>query len=70
MIWMAVTPDELELPIATGRTAGELAKTLQVTVSTVRTLECRRRQGKYKYNGKPGDSGMPPKYKIYKVDEI
>lgn len=45
-IYMAVTPDKLELPLAVGNTATELAKTLKIKEDTIFTGISRNYSGK------------------------
>lgn len=44
-IWMAVTPDEYELPIALEDSSAKLAELLGISASTVRGSEFRDRSG-------------------------
>lgn len=43
--WMAVTPDELEIPLYVAENKKELADYLGVTESTIATAEFRKRKG-------------------------
>lgn len=45
-IWLAVTPDEYELPIAVADSAGSLARILKVPEYRVRNNWTNRRSGK------------------------
>lgn len=45
-IYMAVTPDKLELPLAVGNTATELAKILKIKEDTIYTGISRNHSGK------------------------
>ena len=45
-VWLAVTPDEYELPIAVADSAGSLARILKVPESRVRSNWNNRRSGK------------------------
>ena len=45
-LYMAVTPDKLELPIAIGDTAKKLAKTLKIKEDTIYTNISRNYSGK------------------------
>lgn len=69
-IWLAVTPDKYELPIAHARTAGELANIMGVKESTILSMECRYRNGithnKRKYKARKTNLGQ---YRIVKVDD-
>lgn len=69
MIWMAVTTDEYELPIAVEDTAGKLAKKMKVTQSTISCMESRHRRGmlKGKMQTRPTKYGEP--YRVVKVKE-
>lgn len=44
-LWMAVSPDRLELPIAVEDTAIKLASTLDTTVANIRSKKCRKQNG-------------------------
>lgn len=57
-LWMAVTPDELELPIAVADTGRELNEMLGVKGNVVQKMLCWTKQGKIKKHYK---------YKIVKV---
>lgn len=46
-VWMEVTDDGLELPIAAADSATELARMRGVTPSTIMSSVCRNKQGKY-----------------------
>lgn len=58
VLWMCVTPDEYELPIAIADTCSELAKILSVSESAIRSAESKYRTGTYRYSAK---------YKIVRV---
>ncbi len=45
MIWLAVTPDEYELPIAVADSAKELADMLGISTPTVKTSVLRHSDG-------------------------
>lgn len=57
VLWMAVTPDEYELPLAVADTAKGLANMLGVTESNVCKLWHRKRRGNRKC-----------KYYIYRIE--
>lgn len=61
MIWLAVTPDQYELPIAVADTAKELSKMLGLKPHAVTELY-------YKHN--KGVCKQYEKYKIVKVTEV
>lgn len=69
-IWLAVTPDKYELPIAHARTAGELANIMGVKESTVLSMESRYRNGithgGRKYKARKNKFGQ---YRIIKVND-
>ena len=44
-IWMAVTPDEYELPLAVADSARELSYILGVTIDTIKTSALRQSDG-------------------------
>jgi len=58
-LWMAVTPDELELPMAVADTARELTAMLGLKGNMVAKMYCMTNQGKIKNHYK---------YKIVKVE--
>lgn len=60
MIWLAVTPDKYELPIAVADTAAELSKMLGLHSKAVTKFYYLHRRGIYK---------NCTKYKIVKVDD-
>lgn len=57
-LWMAVTPDELELPMAVADTARELTAMLGLKGNMVAKIYCLHNKGKFKNSYK---------YKIVKV---
>lgn len=57
-LWMAVTPDELELPMAVADTARELTAMLGLKGNMVAKMYCWTKQGKIKKHYK---------YKIVKI---
>lgn len=44
-IWMAVTPDKLELPITFGETCGELARFMRVPVTSIHQARWKEKKG-------------------------
>jgi hypothetical protein len=46
-LWLAVTPDEYELPICVEDTAQELANRFGVKKNTIESIVCKGRSGKY-----------------------
>lgn len=60
MLWLAVTPDKYELPIAVADTAKELSQILGLHHHAVTKLYCMHRKGMFK---------RYTKYKIVKVIE-
>lgn len=46
MLWMAVSPDSLELPLAVENTALNLARKMHTTKSNILSKKCRREDGK------------------------
>ena len=58
-IWLAVTPDEYELPIAVADSAGSLARILGVTTNTVMLASHNYARGK--------DSGLSRGYRVTRV---
>lgn len=61
MLWLAVTPDEYELPIAVADTAKELSHMLGMKSHAVTELYHKHNKGVYK---------RYEKYKIVKVNEV
>lgn len=57
-LWVAVTPDELELPIAVADTARELTAMLGLKGNMVSKIYCLHKKGTFKNSYK---------YKIYKI---
>lgn len=71
MIWIAVTADEFELPIAHASTGAELARIMGVSKSSISGMECRYRNGithsGKKRKGRITRFGQP--YRVVKVKE-
>lgn len=61
MLWMAVTPDEYELPMAVADTAKELSHMLGLKSNTVKHLYYKHNKGEYKKH---------TKYKIVKIKGV
>lgn len=51
-LWLAVTADEYELPLAVEDTAAALARRLGVSENTVRTVEYRGKNSKEMHEGR------------------
>lgn len=70
MIWMAVTADEYELPIAVSNTSAGLAKKMNAKSCSIRSMESRYRRGflKCKKNTKKPKYGEY--YRVVKIDDI
>lgn len=62
MIWIATTPDELELPLCVAGSSQELAEKLGLTKATVASYESKRRKGTLKF-------GKKARFKIFKIEE-
>ena len=56
--WLAVTADEYELPLAVEDTAAALARRLGVSENTVRTVEYRGKNERYRRTKKRTDAGL------------
>lgn len=69
MLWMAVTADEYELPLAVEKTSYALAEKMKVAPCTISLMESRYRRGigKGKKTRSP-NFGQP--YRVVKVEEI
>lgn len=64
MLWMAVTPDEYELPCAVAETAGILARITGESEGNIRSQASRHHAGEIKHkNGRRGT------YRFYKVED-
>lgn len=66
--WLAVTADEYELPLAVEDTAAALARRLGVSENTVRTMEYRGKNERYRRTKKGPIPGFGTRYKIRKVE--
>lgn len=67
-LWMAVTADEYELPLAVEDTAAALARRLGVSEDTVRVMEYRGKNERYRRTKKGPMPGFGTRYKIRKVE--
>ena len=66
--WLAVTADEYELPLAVEDTAAALARRLGVSEDTVRVMEYRGKNERYRRTKKGPIPGFGTRYKIRKVE--
>ena len=66
--WLAVTADEYELPLAVEDTAAALARRLGVSENTVRTVEYRGKNERYRRTRKGPMPGFGVRYKVRKVE--
>lgn len=67
-LWLAVTADEYELPLAVENTAAELARRLGVSEDTVRVMEYRGKNERYRRTKKGPMPGFGTRYKVRKVE--
>lgn len=67
-LWLAVTANEYELPLAVEDTAAALARRLGVSENTVRTVEYRGKNERYRRTRKGPMPGFGTRYKIRKVE--
>lgn len=67
-LWMAVTADEYELPLAVEDTAAALARRLGVSEDTVRVMEYRGKNERYRKTRKGPMPGFGTRYKVRKVE--
>ena len=67
-LWMAVTADEYELPLVIEDTAAALARRLGVSENTVRTVEYRGKNERYRKTRKGPMPGFGGRYKVRKVE--
>lgn len=63
MVWVAVTPDRYELPIAVGDSARELAQMLGVSTQSIFKTIWRHAEKE-----RSGKRVKPSKWRIYKVE--
>ncbi len=66
--WLAVTADEYELPLAVEDTAAALARRLGVSEDTVRVMEYRGKNERYRKTRKGPMPGFGTRYKVRKVE--
>ncbi len=67
-LWLAVTADEYELPLVVEDTAAALARRLGISEDTVRVMEYREKNEKYRRTRKGPMPGFGTRYKIRKVE--
>ena len=67
-LWMAVTADEYELPLVIEDTAAALARRLGVSENTVRTVDYRGKNERYRKTRKGPMPGFGVRYKVRKVE--
>ena len=67
-LWMAVTADEYELPLIVENTAAALGRKLGVTEDTVRVMEYRGKNERYRRTRKGPMPGFGTRYKVRKVE--
>ena len=67
-LWMAVTADEYELPLIVEDTAAALARRLGVSENTVRTVEYRGKNERYRRTRKGPMPGFGTRYKVREVE--
>lgn len=67
-LWMAVTADEYELPLVIEDTAAALARRLGVSENTVRTVEYRGKNERYRKTRKGPMPVFGTRYKVRKVE--
>lgn len=67
-LWLAVTADEYELPLAVEDTAAALARRLGVSEDTVRVMEYSGKNERYRRTKKGPMPGFGTRYKVRKVE--
>lgn len=67
-LWLAVTADEYELPMIVENTAAALARRLGVSEETVRVIEYRGKNERYRRTRKGPMPGFGVRYKVRKVE--
>lgn len=67
-LWLAVTADEYELPLAVEDTAAALARRLGISEDTVRVMEYRGENARYRRTRKGPMPGFGVRYKVRKVE--
>lgn len=66
--WLAVTADEYELPLPYPQRPAALARRLGVSENTVRTMEYRGKNERYRKTRKGPMPGFGVRYKVRKVE--
>ena len=67
-LWLAVTADGYELPLIVEDTAAALARRLGVSEDTVRVVEYRGKNERYRKTRKGPMPGFGTRYKVRKVE--
>ena len=67
-LWLAVTADGSELPLIVEDTAAALARRLGVSEDTVRVMEYRGKNERYRRTKKGPMPGFGVRYKVRKVE--
>lgn len=67
-LWLAVTADEYELPMIVENTAAALARRLGVSEDTVRVIEYRGKDERYRKMNRGPMPGFGVRYKVRKVE--
>lgn len=67
-LWLAVTADEYELPLVVEDTAAALARRLGISEDTVRVMEYRGKNEKYRRTRKGPMPGFGTRYKVREVE--
>lgn len=67
-LWLAVTADGYELPLIVEDTAAALARRLGVSEDTVRVMEYRGKNERYRKTRKGPMPGFGTRYKVRKVE--
>ena len=67
-LWMAVTADEYELPLVVEDTAAALARRLGISENTVRVMEYRGKNERYRRARKGPMPGFGTRYKVRKEE--
>lgn len=69
MLWLAVTPDNFELPICVEESAEALARRLSVNVISIHKQIRRRNRGETADVSGVRSNGRQQTYRYYKVEE-